>query len=421
MQKRVLVLVVLAGLALASPAMAGAFDWWQWTGETSSDITDPTNWRWSRSSSYPYLGDPVLDPNSYGFGHPASFSDVTSQRYVIETAVPVDVTSTVSFTYGGTEIDAYADIRVHGSGNLTISGGSTANGVSNNSLEQYNRYVAGTPTMTNYGVTSYLYFYPTNSYTATGTVHVYDGGQFTIGAWANTNTSSNYCVSPGDVWGVGNTGIFIEGNAKVTVSGDYAAGGGGSGIGGGFLKIKGYDAASDINMGSISFNNAQAYPAFDPLGKSDAADLEVILDASNDGGLFNTVKVSGNLKLESPAEQTYTLGYPNPEDDVIPVDFLLSLDGYTPVEGGQVFAIVQLVGSGDLTDGVTTGALGDINAYGVSWDTTFTVSGVNFQLHQVYNGEKGIFLEQLGAIPEPATMSLLVIGGVAALIRRRRK
>ncbi|MCE5327117.1 MAG: PEP-CTERM sorting domain-containing protein [Planctomycetaceae bacterium] len=410
MQKRVLMLVVLVGLALASPTMAGPYDWFAWTGETSNDYMDVNNWRWAGGVNTPF-GTKVLG-SADTFVHPTDVGMLLAQRHEIGQAIgaaqggPLPRTANLdgssgaylawngglglNQTYGAIEIDSGMTFNIYNGAKYTV-GGVSANGFGTDPYQDsidLSRTYQGNHLKT--------------------TVYVTTGGSFTASSWTGNISSTGYTA---------NAGIFAEGKATVNITGNYLIGGPTPQTrGGGHLTVKGYDADSVLTIANgdgqkIFMGSASYERGFDGMtAQSDPAELRIILDASNDGGLFNTVQTN-MLDLRS----RYIDPIVGETDMYRPVKFTVELDGYT-VTAGQVFAII--VADSITNDGGTT-----LNTLGVmdkGWNTTFEVDGVAMQFHQTYNGQSGVFLEVM-PIPEPATMSLLALGGLAALIRRRRQ
>lgn len=405
MKKCLVATMLLVGLVLASPAMAGPLDWWAWTNDSGdNDYMNPNNHAWGKSPwANPADIDTVLSQrhelgraSAAALGAPiaqVANLDGLSATYLAYLAAHPEKTG-VTQTYGGMEIDSGMTFNIYNGASYTVNSGVSANGLGSDIVSDR---------------TDGLLNWEGNHLRTS--VHVYAGGQFAATSFTGNITAVGYTAD---------AGVFAEGKATVNITGNYVIGGNTSqGNGGGHLTVKGYDAdtvlsiadgaGQKIFMGSAFYNNSA--PSAGRYG-SDPAELKVILDASNDGGLFNTVQTN-MLDLRS----RYIDPIIGETDTFRPVKFTVELDGYTATPG-QVFAII--IADSITSDGGTT--LNELGIMDKGWDTTFTVDGVAFQFHQTYNGQSGVFLEVAqDVIPEPATISLLVIGGVAALIRRRRK
>jgi len=364
----------LAILCLASAASAGPFDWYSWTGEVSNDFNNVNNWRWANASFY----------------HPASMSTLLSSRLEIGKATAVASTQTVNIGDGATYTRTYSDFELDSGMTLNVFNGSTlvcAGGISGNGLgtDSLQDSIDGVRTSESNSLQTNL--------------HIYGGGTVTLpGSFTGgTNTT----LSGGDTTGrrlVGNIGFFVEGAAHVSIGGSYTIGdvsGGGTG-GGGHYTVKGYDVSTTATVGG----NMVLMPALkgavtggNAADASNPARIEIILDASNNGGHIDTLVVSGALDIENTTATK-----------TAPVEINVSLAGYTP-HAGQIF---QVISAGSLTGG---------QAIDKGWDTAFTVSGTQFKLHNTGANGAGVYLE---VVPEPATMSLLVLGGLGLIARKRR-
>lgn len=396
MRRTIALLIGIAVLGWSHAASAGPRDWFGWTGEADTDYLNIDNWRWAGGSSPP--------SGVASLGRPTSLAMLLSQRHEIGQAVWITTngyTTTVGRTanldglspsylawnggngvyqtYNGIEIDSGMTFNIYNGASYTLGTSPTAlSGFSANGLG------------TNPSVSAAW----TGNHLRTS-VHVFDGGTFrTSGVLGNITALTYYTA---------NAGIFAEGYANVTVSGDYYIGGNNTarGAGGGHLTLKGYDARSQLSIGKNSGGSGtlRMYPALDqsPLAEapwnttyspditgSNPAQLRIILDASNNGGFFNTV-------------YTDTLEIRNVRDPAAvyssPVQFSVEVDGYTS-QPGHVFPIIV---ANTLSDGPVDAAwpqrtgtsLGTPN---VPWNTDFTVGSTTYRFLQSYNNQKGVFL-----------------------------
>ncbi len=404
--RRIAVAGLAIGLLLASPAMAGQLEWFAWTNTGGdNDYLNLNNWGWSWTAGMPKEGDVTVS----ALGAPLSLNMLLTTRHEFGRASAASL--------GGAPIPQTANLDGLSAGYLAWNGG---NGVrqsysdieldSGMTFNIYNgaKYTCGPISANGLGtdvVDARIHGVTWQGNHLRTTIHVYGGGSLTAGALTGNISSSGY---------TGNLGVFAEGKATVNIAGNYIIGGSSpTGNGGGHLTLKGYDADSVLNIASggskIYMGAAALLRGFDGrTNQSDPAELRIILDASNNGGLFNTVHTN-MLDLRS---RYVEMNYPGSYS--MPVKFTVELDGYTAT-AGNVFEII--VADSITSDGGTT--LGSLGVMDKGWDTTFSIGERDFQFHQTYNGQSGVFLEVM-PIPEPTTMGLLALGGVAALLRHRR-
>lgn len=378
-------ILILAIACMATTAMAGPRDWYAWTGEVSNDYLDVNNWRWA---------------NGLGFNHPASVAVLMASRNETGRATyPAALQQTANIadggsytqTYGGIEVDSGMDLNIYNGSSFTVNGSVSGNGLGTDSLLDSTIVPAAS---TGYWEGNFLQ----------SNVHVYGGGTFTTGGFSGgimTRVSSP--LRPGKPAGIyrytGNQGVFVEGLAHVNITGSYTIGSQSSaGEGGGHFTLKGYDPGTTVSIGG----NMNLYPAKivnqiesynNDISGSAPARLEIILDSSNNGGLFSTASVAGNLFIDAPSGNKTS-----------PVQINVTKAGYAATPG-QKFQIIDALA---LTGALTTDK---------GWDTDFVVDGTTFQLHQTGVNGPGVYLE---VMPEPATMTLLVLGGVGLIARKRR-
>lgn len=390
------ILVVVCSVAVAPLAVAGPRDWFAWTGEIDTDYLNLQNWRWAGGTAPP--------AGVTAFGNPTSLTMLLSQRHEIGQAIwntTNGFTTTVGRTtnldgmsanyqawnagngvfqtYNGIEIDSGMTFNIFNNATYTLGTSATA-------LSSFTANGLGTnPTVSNAWTANHL---RTN-------VHVYGGGTFRASGMTGNITALTYFA--------GNAGVFAEGHANVIITNDYFIGGNntGLGLGGGHLTLKGYDARSQLFIGKNTGGSGtlRMYPALEqspvnasPWNTSYSADvtgsnpaqLRVILDASNNGGLFNTVYTD---KLEIRNVRDPTPAYTSA------VQFSVEIDGYT-AQPGHVFPVVV---ANSLTDGpvdaswpLRTGS--SLGAPNLGWDTDFTVGSTTFRFLQSYNNKKGVFL-----------------------------
>lgn len=166
--------------------------------------------------------------------------------------------------------------------------------------------------------------------------------------------------------------VIGHGNLSMGDAGNFGIGKAGSG-GGDSIALQGYDSQSTITASLLKFNGIANVGA--------GPELNVILDATNDGGNFNTLVASQPVTIE-----TDVATYPHLPTFSVTVD---SSNPYTP--GPHVFEIVSSNGA----------VVGDFS--NVAFDSAITVDGQQMFLRNTHptTGATGIFLEV--DVPAPPT------------------
>ena len=432
---RLVAAVVVVGLA--APAAMAFVDFREVTSDANGDYlwAEPDNWAW-------YNQEPSLD----GYPNDANQGDICMSKGTTSIIQGADIIVRGLHVGKHGPADETATLTVRSSGMLWNGGvdpetvglavgekGDAVLNVEGGTVEFLRKHSQGFKV----GVSGY-----------TGSVNVSgDGRLSTGGGFMGSTGTASLSVSGSATWGLlarfSNYGeITVSGSATVEHTGDHynrslwlmdgTAGGGGVGV----LTVIGGDAT--VNLGTeLAYNNAGTKVAFERTASGNST--------INVGGSFSTIS-GGVLDMTADANATGETGIVLFHSNNSPDIGLLTVTGDPDFQNLRVFDVAGDGGSlgydvlMDYVGGTVEPLMGDVNLSGLVDDDDLSLLLANWNIGDEWgegdlneNGtvdddDLSLLLANWGAggsaapeaVPEPATLGLLAIGDLGALLRRRR-